>query len=91
VISDLPGVIEQAQDAALRFDPDDPVDIANKLGAVLRNREIALELIAAGHRRMEELNYDYYRSALGCVFDDMLVGPELGKAPAAGLHRPSRS
>jgi glycosyltransferase involved in cell wall biosynthesis len=75
VISDLPGVIEQVKDAALRFDPNDPVEIASKLRLVLKDRDLAQAMTAAGHRRMEALSYDYYRSAIGRVFDNALDNP----------------
>ena len=69
VISDLPGVEEQVRDAALRFDPDDAADIADKLRLVLRDQAFADEMVARGRRRIGELNYENFRDAMAGLFD----------------------
>jgi glycosyltransferase involved in cell wall biosynthesis len=59
VISDLPGVREQAQNAAVYFNPDDPEDIARKL-QLLNDREFRNKMIKEGYRRSKELSFDQY-------------------------------
>jgi glycosyltransferase involved in cell wall biosynthesis len=59
VISNLPGVFEQAQDAALYFDPNDPKDIANKI-LLLNDNKLREKLILNGFRRSNELSFEGY-------------------------------
>ncbi len=73
VISDLPGVEEQAGDAALRFDPDNPRDMAAKLRRVLSDPVLAARLVEAGRGRMEQLSYENYRRQMFALLDAALV------------------
>ncbi|RZK24468.1 MAG: glycosyltransferase family 1 protein [Flavobacterium sp.] len=59
VISDLPGVREQAEDAALYFDPDNYLAIAEQV-LKLTEEHTRAELIKKGHKRMEELSFERY-------------------------------
>jgi len=59
VISNLPGVYEQARDAVLYFDPNDPNDIAHKIYS-LNNNDLRESLIIKGHIRSQELSFDNY-------------------------------
>lgn len=59
VISNLPGVFEQARDAVLYFDPNDPNDIAQKIYS-LNNNDLRESLIIKGHIRSQELSFDNY-------------------------------
>lgn len=69
VISDLPGVEEQTGDAALRFDPDSPEDMAAKVRQVLSDPAQAARLVAAGQARIAQLSYENYRGRMFAVFD----------------------
>lgn len=73
VISDLPGVSEQTGDAALRFDPDSPEDMAAKLRQVLADPALAARLVQAGRARMAELSYEDYRRRMFALFDSALA------------------
>ena len=59
VISNLPGVVEQAQDAALYFNPDDPEDMANKI-ILLYDNKLRENLIENGFRRSRDLSFEGY-------------------------------
>lgn len=73
IISDLPGVEEQVgDDAALRFDPDDPADMAEKIALVLRDPALAARMVRAGEARLDELSYDNYYLAMFRLFDAAL-------------------
>ncbi len=72
VISDLPGVEEQVKDAALRFDPADPSDLAAKLRMVLRDEALKAALVEKGKARLRELSYDNYRRRMFGLFDAAL-------------------
>jgi glycosyltransferase involved in cell wall biosynthesis len=69
VISDLPGVHEQVRDAALRFDPDQPEEMADKLRAILLDAHLREQLIARGRARASDLCYENYRDLLSRVLD----------------------
>lgn len=73
VISDLPGVEEQVGSAALRFDPDDPVDMAEKICRVLKDPSLADRLVAGGRARLRELSYENFRDAMFRLFDGALA------------------
>jgi glycosyltransferase involved in cell wall biosynthesis len=75
VISDLPGVQEQVRDAALRFDPDSPPDMAAKLRQVLADPALAGRLAEAGRARIAELSYENYQRQMFDLFDRALVSP----------------
>jgi glycosyltransferase involved in cell wall biosynthesis len=77
VISGLPGVEEQVKDAALRFDPDSPKDMAAKLRIVLTDRGECARLRAAGHARIAELSYEYYQREWFALLDS--AWPETGR------------
>ena len=59
VISDLPGVKEQAQNAAVYFEPNNPEDIAKKV-LLLNDIEYRNKMIKEGYRRSKELSFDKY-------------------------------
>jgi glycosyltransferase involved in cell wall biosynthesis len=69
VVSDLPGVQEQTADAALRFDPDSPQDIAAKLHSVLSEPALAAKLVASGKERIAVFSYESYRRQMFNLFD----------------------
>jgi glycosyltransferase involved in cell wall biosynthesis len=69
VISDLPGVTEQTGEAAIRFDPSSPKDIARKVRSVLTDNELRNRMIAEGYERLKLLSYENYRDALFAVLD----------------------
>ena len=72
VISDLPGVYEQAQNAAVYFDPNNPEDIANKV-LLLNDIEFRNKMIKEGFRRSEELSFDnYYNNAFQEILSEIL-------------------
>lgn len=73
VISDLPGVEEQVGEAALRFDPDSPQDMADKVRRVLSDPSLAARLVQAGQARMAELSYEDYRRRMFALFDSALA------------------
>lgn len=75
VISDLPGVEEQVEDAALRFDPDSPQDIAAKLRQVLTDPALAARLVDAGWNRIAQLSYENYRQQMFALFDSAVISP----------------
>jgi glycosyltransferase involved in cell wall biosynthesis len=68
IISDLPGVLEQVGDAALRFNPDDATDIAAKIRQVLIDPALAEQLIIAGKARIKELSYENFRIQMFNLF-----------------------
>ena len=72
VISDLPGVEEQVEEAALRFDPDSPEDMAAKVRQVLADSALAQRLVDAGRSRIAELSYENYRRQMFAMFDAAL-------------------
>lgn len=72
VVSDIPGVEEQVGDAALRFDPDSPADIAAKIRDILTNPGLVARLRAAGKARLEYLSYENFRKQMFALFDDAL-------------------
>lgn len=72
VISDLQGVGEQVGNAALRFDPDSPQDIAAKLRQVLSDPALAEQLVEAGRARIAELSYENYRRQMFALLDSAL-------------------
>lgn len=72
VISDLPGVEEQVRDAALRFDPADPSDMAAKLRMVLKDEALRAALVEKGKARLRQLSYDNYRRQMFGLFDAAL-------------------
>ena len=69
VISDLPGVEEQVKEAALRFDPDSPEDMAAKLRIVLTDPAECARLRGAGRARLTELSYENYERDMIAIFD----------------------
>jgi glycosyltransferase involved in cell wall biosynthesis len=77
VISDLPGVEEQVKDAALRFDPDSPQDMAAKLRVVLTDAAECARLRAAGRARIAELSYENYEREMFAIFDS--AWPKTGR------------
>jgi glycosyltransferase involved in cell wall biosynthesis len=72
VISDLPGVEEQVLDAALRFDPADPADMAAKLRRVLTDKALAAALVEKGRARLTQLSYDNFRQQMFALYDAAL-------------------
>lgn len=73
VISNLPGVEEQVCEAALRFDPDSPQDIADKIRMVLSNQAVAAHLVQAGFARIKQLSYENYCHQMFALFDSALA------------------
>jgi len=59
VISNLPGVYEQAQDAVKYFDPNDPNDIAKSI-LLLNDTKFRNKMIKEGYRRSNELSFNTY-------------------------------
>jgi len=59
VISNLPGAYEQARDAVLYFDPDNPNELAEKIFS-LNNFYLRDELIFKGSIRSSELSFENY-------------------------------
>jgi glycosyltransferase involved in cell wall biosynthesis len=59
VISNLPGAYEQARDAVLYFDPNNPNEIADKVFS-LNNSTLREELIYKGSIRSHELSFENY-------------------------------
>jgi glycosyltransferase involved in cell wall biosynthesis len=59
VISNLPGVYEQAQDAAQYFDPNDPNDISINILS-LNDFKLRHKMIKEGFRRSKELSFNNY-------------------------------
>ncbi len=72
VISDLPGVREQTEDAALLFDPDSPQDIAAKMRMVLSDEALRGNLVTRGSKRLEALGYESYRNTFFTILDKNL-------------------
>lgn len=72
VISNLPGVREQTQDAALLFDPTSAQDIADKIALLLYDHGLRKEMIKKGYERMKCLAYENYRNKLFTVLDKNL-------------------
>ena len=69
VISDLPGVYEQAQNAAAYFDPNDPIDIAKKI-LLLNDTKFRNKMIKEGYRRSNELSFNnYYNKTFQNILD----------------------
>jgi glycosyltransferase involved in cell wall biosynthesis len=77
VISDLPGVEEQTGDAALRFNPDSPEDMAEKVLAVLKDERLRSELVRKGKERVAALSYEAYRDAFCGVLSSAWGGSDL--------------
>ena len=69
VISNLPGVIEQAGEAALLFDPNSPEDIADKVDKVLKNKDLRDKMIKKGYERSEILSFEHYQEKLFTILD----------------------
>jgi glycosyltransferase involved in cell wall biosynthesis len=59
VISNLPGAYEQARDAVLYFDPNNPTEIAEKIFS-LNNLTLRENLIYKGSIRSHELSFENY-------------------------------
>ena len=69
VISDLPGVYEQAQNAAAYFDPNDPIDIAKNI-LLLNDTKFRNKMIKEGYRRSNELSFNnYYNKTFQNILD----------------------
>jgi glycosyltransferase involved in cell wall biosynthesis len=61
--SDIPVLREVAGDAALMFDPHDPTSIANAIGRLTRDRELAHELVQHGRERCRLFTWDHTAQA----------------------------
>lgn len=59
--SDIPAFKEVAQNAANYFDPDNPIDISEKIRAVLSNDDLCLSLVGNGERLIN--NYTWKKTA----------------------------
>lgn len=69
IISDLPGVREQTEDAAAFFDPDSADDMAQTIRLVLTDDNLRERLRRRGAERAAELGYDTYRQRLFEILD----------------------
>jgi glycosyltransferase involved in cell wall biosynthesis len=57
VASDIAAIPEVAGDAAMYFDPNDPVDIGNKISTVLEDEKLQNELIDHGTYRLGQFSW----------------------------------
>lgn len=69
IISDIPGVTEQTGDAAILFDPDSPQDMADKIGTVLKDRDLRQEMIRKGSEKASLLSYEIYKKRFFDILD----------------------
>lgn len=69
IISDLPGVREQAKDAALYFDPNNPKSISDVIESI-EDKSLRDKLINSGKKRINELSFkNYYNNALHAILN----------------------
>jgi glycosyltransferase involved in cell wall biosynthesis len=69
-ISDYPGVDEQIGDAALRFDPRDPAQLADALRRLLEEPSLRDDLIAKGRARLQHRTPQGYVRGVFAIFDE---------------------
>lgn len=69
-ISDYPGVDEQIADAALRFDPRDPAQLADALRRLLEEPSLRDDLIAKGRARLQHRTPLGYVRGVFAIFDE---------------------
>jgi glycosyltransferase involved in cell wall biosynthesis len=69
IISDLPGVVEQTGDAALRFDPTSADAMADAILTVISDPSLRADLIRRGRERTAVLTYDYLRDTFSTILE----------------------
>jgi len=57
ITSNIPPLVEVCQEAALYFDPNDAVDMANKMSVLLANKQLRNELIIKGNKRVTQFTW----------------------------------
>jgi glycosyltransferase involved in cell wall biosynthesis len=62
--SNVVALPEQIGDAGLLFDPTDPADMAEKIGMILSNEELALSLVSKGYERIRDFDHGAYAKKL---------------------------
>jgi len=72
VISYIPGVIEQTNDAALLFDPMSEHDIAEKILLILESKTLRDELIQKGYGRTRILSFENYKRQFFPILEENL-------------------
>lgn len=72
IVSDIGGPVWTLQDAALRFQPDDHVDLRNQLVRLQREPALALELMTAGRKRAQLYDRSHVIRALLEVYEDVV-------------------
>lgn len=71
--SNVVSLPEQAGDAALLFNPNNPEDIADKLMTCLENREIRDDLIRKGKRKIDNMTSDKFVKKLKDVINKVPI------------------
>lgn len=66
--SNATGLPEQVEDAAILFDPHDPVSIANALATVVADPAVHARLRARGHRRLQAFDWERTARAYRSVY-----------------------
>ena len=69
IASNVSGAVEQLGDAALLFDPDDEVALAQAILELRGDAELRATLIARGRLRAEERSIAYYLQRMLGLFD----------------------
>jgi glycosyltransferase involved in cell wall biosynthesis len=72
VVGETPASIEVAGDAALRFDPRDPAELANLIKAVLCDEELHRQLAERGSRRASAFRWSLTATRTLAVYDRLL-------------------
>jgi glycosyltransferase involved in cell wall biosynthesis len=72
VISDLPGVKEQVEDAALLFDPESPESIARQIVNLLANDDIREKMIKKGKERIIRLSFQNHYAEFERILNQVL-------------------
>jgi glycosyltransferase involved in cell wall biosynthesis len=70
VTSDLRGIREQVEDAALLVDPTSVEEIATAIERVVSDDELRRNLAEAGRKRLRSYTPDDYRERLGTIVDE---------------------
>lgn len=76
IASSIPSLKERCGDAALYCDPDDPQDIADKIGLLLENQNLRNSLIKKGKKRAAQFNWEICASKTFKILKQVLIRNE---------------
>jgi glycosyltransferase involved in cell wall biosynthesis len=72
IVSDTPALREVAGDAALRFDPRQPADLASVITSLLDDERLRMDMCARGLQRAREFRWERCARQTLAVYDDLL-------------------